>query len=83
MLYDEATLTLDSELGQGVLEIMRDLAREGMTLFIVTHKIPFFRERTDYCLFMDNEKLEESSLTKEVLGSPKNVRVKDLLQKIL
>jgi len=83
MLYDEVTSALDPELVQDVLEVIRDLAREGMTSLIVTHEIPFARECTDYCLFMDNGKLEESGLTKEVLYNPKNVRTKEFLQKVL
>lgn len=83
MLYDEVTSALDPELVQDVLEAIRDLAREGMTSLIVTHEIPFARECTDYCLFMNDGKLEESGLTKEVLNNPKNVRTKEFLQKVL
>jgi len=83
MLYDEVTSALDPELVQDVLEVIKDLAREGITSLIVTHEIPFARECTDYCLFMNNGKLEESGLTKEVLNNPKNVRTKEFLQKVL
>jgi len=83
MLYDEVTSALDPELVQDVLEAIRDLAREGMTSLIVTHEIPFARECTDYCLFMNDGKLEESGLTKEVLNNPKNIRTKEFLQKVL
>jgi len=84
MLYDEVTSALDPELVQGVLEVIRirDLVREGMTSIIVTHKIAFARECTDYCLFMNDGKVEEFCPTQEVINNPKNVRTKEFLQKV-
>jgi len=66
-----------------VLEVIRDLVREGMTSIIVTHEIAFTRECTDYCLFMNDGKVEEVGPTKEVLSNSKNVRTKEFLQKVL
>jgi len=83
MLYDEVTSALDPELVQGVLEVIKDLVEEGMTSLIVTHEIPFARECTDYCLFMDDGKVGESGPTKEMLKNPKNARTKEFLQKVL
>ena len=83
MLYDEVTSALDPELVQGVLEVIRDLVREGMTSIIVTHEIAFARECTDYCLFMNDGEAEEIGPTKEVLNNPKNARTKEFLQKVL
>lgn len=57
MLYDEVTSALDPGLVQGVLEVIKDLVEEGMTSLIVTHEIPFARECTDYCLFMDDGRI--------------------------
>ncbi len=83
MLYDEVTSALDPELVQSVLEVIRDLVREGMTSIIVTHEISFARECTNYCLFMNDGKAEEVGPTKEVLNNPKNARTKEFLQKVL
>jgi len=83
MLYDEVTSALDPELVQSVLEVIRDLAIEGMTSIIVTHEIAFARECTDYCLFMNDGKVEEIGSTKEVLNNPKNIRTKEFLEKVL
>ena len=83
MLYDEVTSALDPELVQGVLEVIKDLVREGMTSLIVTHEIPFARECTDYCLFMDDGKIGESGPTKQLLKNPKNARTKEFLEKVL
>lgn len=83
MLYDEVTSALDPGLVQGVLEVIKDLVEEGMTSLIVTHEIPFARECTDYCLFMDDGRIWESGPAKEMLKNPKNARKKEFLQKVL
>jgi len=83
MLYDEVTSALDPELVQGVLEVIKELVKEGMTSLIVTHEIPFARECTDYCLFMEEGKVGERGPTKQLLQNPKNVRTKKFLEKVL
>lgn len=79
MLFDEATSALDPELRGGVLEEMKKLAREGMTMVVVTHEISFAREVGDRVVFMDHGQLVEQGEAKSVIDSPQNPRTQAFL----
>ena len=83
MLFDEPTSALDPEMVDEVLEVMKELAREGMTMIIVTHEMGFAREVADRVLFMDGGYIVEEGTPAEVFGSPKNARTRDFLNKVL
>jgi polar amino acid transport system ATP-binding protein len=83
MLFDEPTSALDPELVGEVLDVMRDLARSGMTMIVVTHEIGFAREAADTVVFMDAGVVVESGPAAEVLGAPKHERTKSFLSKVL
>src|ERR1700692_2323176 len=83
MLFDEATSALDPELIGEVLNVMRDLARDGMTMIVVTHEIGFAREVGDALVFMDGGVIVESGPPREVLANPKHERTKAFLSKVL
>ncbi|OOM13875.1 amino acid ABC transporter ATP-binding protein [Clostridium saccharobutylicum] len=83
MLFDEPTSALDPEMVGEVLNVMKDLAKEGMTMVIVTHEMGFAREVGDRILFMDGGKTIESGTPEEVFGNPKNSRTIDFLSKVL
>jgi polar amino acid transport system ATP-binding protein len=83
MLFDEPTSALDPELVGEVLDVMRDLAKEGMTMIVVTHEIGFAREVGDMLVFMDGGEVLESGVPKEVLANPQNPRFQDFLSKVL
>lgn len=83
MLFDEPTSALDPEMVGEVLGVMKDLAREGMTMVVVTHEMGFAREVGDRVIFMDEGRLVEEGTPLEVFGSPKNERTKAFLSKIL
>lgn len=84
MLFDEPTSALDPEMVGGVLELMRDLAREGMTMIVVTHEMGFAREVSNRVIFMDGGYIvEESSDSEEFFTNPKNERSKEFLAKVL
>jgi polar amino acid transport system ATP-binding protein len=83
MLFDEPTSALDPELVGEVLDVMRDLARSGMTMIVVTHEIGFAREVADSVVFMDAGVVVESGPPAEVLGAPKHERTKSFLSKVL
>ena len=83
MLFDEPTSALDPEMVGEVLEVMKELAREGMTMVIVTHEMGFAREVADRVLFMDGGYILEEGPPEEVLGNPKHPRTKDFLSKVL
>ncbi len=83
MLFDEPTSALDPELVGEVLDVIRQLAREGMTMIIVTHEIGFAREVADRVVFMDGGVIVESGPPADVLGAPKERRTKDFLAKVL
>ena len=83
MLFDEPTSALDPEMVGEVLEVMKELAREGMTMIIVTHEMGFAREVADRVLFMDGGYIVEEGTPAEVFGRPKNARTRDLLNKVL
>lgn len=79
MLFDEATSALDPELVRDVLDVMRDLARSGMTMIVVTHEMSFARDVADYVIFMDGGVVVEEGTPSEVFDNPKNERTKDFL----
>ena len=79
MLFDEATSALDPELVRDVLDVMRDLARSGMTMIVVTHEMQFARDVADYVIFMADGVVVEEGTPTEVFDHPKNPRTKDFL----
>lgn len=83
MLFDEPTSALDPEMVGEVLNVMKDLAKEGMTMVVVTHEMGFAREVGDRILFMDQGKILEEGTPEEVFQNPKNPRTKDFLSKVL
>ncbi|MBV9165356.1 MAG: amino acid ABC transporter ATP-binding protein [Solirubrobacterales bacterium] len=83
MLFDEPTSALDPELVGEVLEAMRQLAREGMTMIVVTHEMGFAREVADKAVFMDDGVVVEAGQPEDVLGSPKHERTRTFLSKVL
>ncbi|GAA1070503.1 polar amino acid transport system ATP-binding protein [Nocardiopsis composta] len=83
MLFDEPTSALDPELVGEVLEVMKDLAREGMTMVVVTHEMGFAREVGDSLVFMDGGVVVESGDPRQVLGDPKHERTRAFLSKVL
>ncbi|KAA9006546.1 amino acid ABC transporter ATP-binding protein [Paenibacillus spiritus] len=83
MLFDEPTSALDPEMVGEVLEVMKNLAEQGMTMVIVTHEMGFAREVGDRILFMDGGNIVEEGTPEEVFGSPKHPRTQDFLSKVL
>jgi polar amino acid transport system ATP-binding protein len=83
MLFDEPTSALDPELVGDVLAVMRDLAREGMTMMVVTHEMAFARDVADRVVFMDGGVVVEEGTPAQVLGAPKHPRTKDFLFRVL
>ncbi len=83
MLFDEPTSALDPELVGEVLEVMKDLAREGMTMLVVTHEMGFAREVGSRVIFMDNGEIKEEGTPEEIFTNPKNERTRSFLQKVL
>ncbi len=83
MLFDEPTSALDPELVGDVLDVMRQLALEGMTMICVTHEIGFAREVGDTVVFMDGGVVVESGPPAEVLGNPRHERTRSFLRKVL
>lgn len=83
MLFDEPTSALDPEMVGEVLDIMKDLAKEGMTMVVVTHEMGFAREVGDRILFMDGGYIIEEGTPEEVFGNPKNERTQNFLAKVL
>ncbi|OOC59397.1 amino acid ABC transporter ATP-binding protein [Paenibacillus ihbetae] len=83
MLFDEPTSALDPEMVGEVLGVMKDLAREGMTMMIVTHEMGFAREVSDRVIFMDGGYIVEEGPPAEVFGNPKNERTISFLEKVL
>lgn len=83
MLFDEPTSALDPEMVGEVLQLMKELADDGMTMVIVTHEMGFAREVATRVLFMDDGKIAEDGTPEEVFGSPKNARLKEFLSKVL
>ncbi|MBR4831124.1 MAG: amino acid ABC transporter ATP-binding protein [Butyrivibrio sp.] len=83
MLFDEPTSALDPEMVGEVLQVMKDLAAEGMTMVIVTHEMGFAREVADRVIFMDGGYIIEEGTPQEVLLNPKEARTIDFLNKVL
>jgi polar amino acid transport system ATP-binding protein len=83
MLFDEPTSALDPEMVGEVLDLMKDLANEGMTMVIVTHEMGFAREVADRVLFMDGGVIAEQGTPAEVFGNPQGERLKGFLAKVL
>jgi ABC-type polar amino acid transport system ATPase subunit len=83
MLFDEVTSALDPELVGEVLVVMRDLARSGMTMLVVTHEMQFAREVGDHLLFMDNGRIVERGLPTEMLDRPREERTRRFLRRTL
>ena len=83
MLFDEPTSALDPEMVGEVLEVMRELARDGMTMIVVTHEMGFAREVADRVLFMDSGRILEEGTPGEIFSNPQHPRTKDFLNKVL
>jgi L-cystine transport system ATP-binding protein len=82
MLYDEPTSALDPELVREVLQVMKNLAKEGMTMIVVTHEMGFAREVADRVIFMDDGVIIEEGTSEEVFGNPKEERTKRFLDTV-
>ncbi len=83
MLFDEPTSALDPEMVGEVLNVMKELAKEGMTMVVVTHEMGFAREVGDRILFMDKGNIMEEGTPEEIFSNPKNPRTIDFLSKVL
>lgn len=83
LLFDEPTSALDPEMVKEVLDVMKDLAKEGMTMVVVTHEMGFAREVGSRLLFVDGGRIVEEGKPKEVFQNPKEIRTKDFLSKVL
>ncbi len=83
MLFDEPTSALDPEMVGEVLDVMKELAQEGMTMAVVTHEMGFAKEVADRVIFMDGGKIEEMGTPEEIFGNPKSPRLRDFLGKVL
>jgi polar amino acid transport system ATP-binding protein len=83
MLFDEPTSALDPELVGDVLDVMRGLAQEGMTMIVVTHEMGFAREVGDSLVFMDSGTIVEAGNPRDVIGNPQQERTKEFLSKVL
>ena len=83
MLFDEPTSALDPEMVGEVLDVMRELAQQGMTMVVVTHEMGFAREVADRVIFVDEGVIQEEGTPAEVMGNPQNPRTKSFLSKVL
>ncbi len=83
MLFDEPTSALDPELVGEVLQVMKDLAREGMTMLVVTHEMGFARDVADRVIFMDGGQIIEEGVPEQVFSNPKHERTRSFLKKVL
>jgi len=83
MLFDEVTSALDPELVREVLDVMKQLARDGMTMIVVTHEMGFAREVADRVIFMDEGRIIEEGTAADIFDRPQNQRTKEFLGKIL
>ena len=83
MLFDEPTSALDPELVGEVLDVMRGLAEDGMTMVVVTHEMGFAREVGDKLVFMDDGVIVEAGDPRDVLSKPQHERTKSFLSKVL
>ena len=83
MLFDEPTSALDPEMVGDVLNVMKDLAKQGMTMVIVTHEMGFAKEVANRVLFTDGGKILEDGSPQQIFENPQNERTKDFLNKVL
>ena len=83
MLFDEPTSALDPEMVGEVLNVMKKLANDGMTMVIVSHEMGFAREVGDRILFMDEGRIVEEGSPEQVFGNPQHPRTQDFLSKVL
>ena len=83
MLFDEPTSAFDPEMVGEVLGVMKSLAKDGMTMVVVTHEMGFAKEVGDRILFMDEGRIIEEGTPEEIFQNPKNSRTKDFLSKVL
>ena len=83
MLFDEPTSALDPEMVGEVLEVMKELAADGMTMAVVTHEMGFAREVATRVLFMDGGGILEQGTPQELFSNPKNPRTQEFLSKVL
>ncbi len=83
LLFDEPTSALDPELVGEVLSVIQDLARDGMTMVVVTHEIGFAREVADQLIFMDGGVVVETGDPREMIASPRSPRTREFLAKVL
>ena len=83
MLFDEPTSALDPELVGDVLDVMKNLAKAGMTMIVVTHEMGFAREVADKVVFIDKGVIVEQGKPKQVLDNPQEIRTKSFLNKVL
>lgn len=83
MLFDEPTSALDPEMVKEVLDVMKKLAEDGMTMIVVTHEMGFAKEVGDRLLFMDQGVILEEGIPEEVFANPKNERTKEFLSKVI
>ena len=83
MLFDEPTSALDPEMVGEVLQVMKDLAEEGMTMVVVTHEMGFAREVASKVLFIDEGVIQEENTPTEFFTNPQNPRLKEFLSKVL
>ena len=83
LLFDEVTAALDPEMVGEVLELMKELAKSGMTMVVVTHEMGFAREVATRVLFIDDGKIQEQNAPKEFFENPQNPRLKEFLSKVL
>ena len=83
ILFDEPTSALDPEMVGEVLQVMKELAEEGMTMVVVTHEMGFAREVGNRVLFMDEGKVVEQGTPEQIFGNPQHPRLKDFLSKVL
>ncbi|MGP1567246.1 MAG: amino acid ABC transporter ATP-binding protein [Peptoanaerobacter stomatis] len=83
ILFDEATSALDPEMVGEVLSVMKDLAKEGMTMVVVTHEMGFAKEVSDRVLFMEEGIIYEEGAPEDIFSNPKEIRTKEFLSKVL
>ena len=83
MLFDEPTSALDPEMIGEVLDVMRDLAKQGMTMVIVTHEMSFARDVASRIIFLDGGKIIEQGSPAQIFDAPKSERLRDFLAKVL
>ena len=83
MLFDEPTSALDAEMIREVLDVMRDLASEGMTMLVITHEVGFAREASNRVIFMDEGRIIEASPTAEFFQNPREERARQFLSKVI